>query len=250
MNSVKPLFNSYLWSAPAAAPDCPRAATASNLPAEYDFRAAYPKCVPRIRTQDEKTPAHLLVSASLVSDVLCKATGGNTRPELSVDHLKSCIPVNATAESTGFIVDSLNFVKTHDVPLAECLNAEQCSAKCDRKVAAGTIASMCKVSGEAAIKEAILKNGPVAAEVGLKSDFTSYRSGVYQYKKVPVIYNITGGHVVKIIGWGVKDGKKYWKIENTWGEDWGEHGFGNVEMGSAGVISEESVLGVVVNANK
>ncbi|VDO19293.1 unnamed protein product [Heligmosomoides polygyrus] len=33
-----------------------------------------------------------------------------------------------------------------------------------------------------------------------------------------------GGHAVKIIGWGVQNGTKYWTVANSWNTDWGEDG--------------------------
>merc|ERR1712151_379507 len=35
-------------------------------------------------------------------------------------------------------------------------------------------------------------------------------------------------HAVKIVGWGNMDGKPYWVIENSWGEDWGENGYAKI----------------------
>jgi cathepsin B len=33
-----------------------------------------------------------------------------------------------------------------------------------------------------------------------------------------------GGHAVKMIGWGVEDGVKYWTCINSWNALWGEKG--------------------------
>ncbi|RCN47333.1 hypothetical protein ANCCAN_06621 [Ancylostoma caninum] len=41
----------------------------------------------------------------------------------------------------------------------------------------------------------------------------------------------TGAHAVKIIGWGVENGTKYWRIANSWSTDWGEKGYFRIIRG-------------------
>jgi len=76
-------------------------------------------------------------------------------------------------------------------------------------------------TGESAIQQAIQEGGPVEVAFTVYSDFENYAGGVYQHKSGSAV----GGHAVKMVGWGVDNGVKYWKIANSWNPYWGENGY-------------------------
>ena len=57
-----------------------------------------------------------------------------------------------------------------------------------------------------------MTNGPVQVAFDVYSDFLSYKSGVYQH----LTGDMLGGHAVKMIGWGIENGTKYWLCVNSW----------------------------------
>lgn len=62
----------------------------------------------------------------------------------------------------------------------------------------------------------ISTNGPVEADFTVYSDFVQYKSGVYQRHSREAL----GGHAIRILGWGVEGGVKYWLCANSWNTDW------------------------------
>lgn len=68
------------------------------------------------------------------------------------------------------------------------------------------------------VKDA-LKKGPVITSMTVYEDFLTYSSGIYK----SVSNKSVGGHAVSIVGYS--DAERYWLVRNSWGEDWGDHGF-------------------------
>lgn len=56
----------------------------------------------------------------------------------------------------------------------------------------------------------------------------NYKSGVYV--KSPNA-KLDGGHAVTLVGYGTEEGIDFWKIQNSWGPDWGEKGFFKIKRG-------------------
>lgn len=72
-----------------------------------------------------------------------------------------------------------------------------------------------------------MTDGPVETAFTVYQDFENYVSGIYQQTSNTVL----GGHAVKITGWGVENGVKYWKVANSWNPYWGEKGFFRILRG-------------------
>jgi cathepsin C len=107
------------------------------------------------------------------------------------------------------------------------------------------------------IKEEIYRNGPVVLSFEPSQDFMFYSGGIY--KTAPTDAATGKGtlralrkhidydqewervdHAVVAVGYGEEDGQKYWRIQNSWGEDWGEEGFFRMAMG----VDESGIEGI------
>merc|ERR1711920_891086 len=73
----------------------------------------------------------------------------------------------------------------------------------------------------------IMTYGPVETAFTVYADFANYASGIYQHTSGSEL----GGHAVRIVGWGVDSGTKYWKVANSWNPYWGEKGYFRIKRG-------------------
>lgn len=85
-----------------------------------------------------------------------------------------------------------------------------------------------------------------------------YKSGVYhspvqdlwvfQDDKKPEWEKVD--HSVLLYGWGEEKGEKYWELQNTWGDNWGEHGHFRMRRGvddSAIESLAEAAMPTIIN---
>eukprot|EP00591_Stephanopyxis_turris_P007376 CAMPEP_0195507802 /NCGR_PEP_ID=MMETSP0794_2-20130614/1171_1 /TAXON_ID=515487 /ORGANISM="Stephanopyxis turris, Strain CCMP 815" /LENGTH=332 /DNA_ID=CAMNT_0040634597 /DNA_START=74 /DNA_END=1072 /DNA_ORIENTATION=+ len=90
------------------------------------------------------------------------------------------------------------------------------------------------------IKAEIYTRGPVAAGINAEP-IIKYDGGIVQDHK---LWHKVPNHIVSIVGWGKDEetGISFWVIRNSWGQYWGNVGFGHIEMGRnvLGIESEVS----------
>ena len=84
----------------------------------------------------------------------------------------------------------------------------------------------------------ILEYGSVSATMDVYSDFENYVSGIYHHVKGENL----GGHAIRVVGWGVEDNVKYWKIANSWNPFWGEKGYFRIVRGTDECGIEDNML--------
>jgi len=82
-----------------------------------------------------------------------------------------------------------------------------------------------KISKTEEIKRALVLYGPVVTMIRTDKCFLLYGGGVFNGEN-----NNDVTHFVLIVGWD--DEKGAWLIKNSYGEDWGEKGFGWIKYGS------------------
>lgn len=98
-------------------------------------------------------------------------------------------------------------------------------------------------ANELALKKAVGAVGPVSIGVDA-SEWMFYGSGVFDSEDCGDELN----HGVLLVGYGAGDnGTNYWKVKNSWGEEWGEEGFIRVKRTDS--EDQEGLCGLAMDAS-
>ena len=232
----------------------------NDLPEFYDARLVYPKCesLQEIRDQGSCGSCWAFSSSEVMSDRICIKSGQTLQPRISAVHLVSCcigcgngcnggypqFAFMSWVESgvpTGGMYGDKNSCKPYVFPACEhhqipgphgpCDVKYRPTPKCENKCIDeynktveedlwfGEEAYAVPKDEEKIMTE-IMENGPVTALFIVYDDFAVYHSGVYQH----ITGDYSGLHAIKVVGWGVENGVKYWQCVNSWNDNWGDKG--------------------------
>jgi len=170
----------------------------------------------------------------------------SVRETLSVQQILSCSVYNQGCDG-GYTYLSLKFGNEVELVPESCypykLKTGSCKNRCDTKKLDTTYkvidyyyvgGSYGKCTEELLMKE-ILEKGPVVVSFEPDYTFMMYKSGIFQSTKKSWIDNKIStkpqwqkvDHSVTAVGWGYDEEKKvkYWLLQNSWGERWGENGY-------------------------
>ncbi|XP_055586210.1 cathepsin B-like [Uranotaenia lowii] len=220
-----------------------------DIPEEFDARTQWPKCnsIREVRDQGCCGSAVVVAAVSVMSDRWC--VNSPTKDNFNFGEFELLCRKEGREEACNGA--ELNqpwdyWVKygigsgapygregaCHSYPFTTCNStnpreqAPACSNPCqDRRYGRSGYRV---AASEDAIKSEIFRFGPVMAVFNVYDDFRAYKSGVYKH----VTGEGKGTHVLRIIGWGVEDGVKYWLAANSWGATWGTSGFVKIARGS------------------
>jgi len=255
-----------------------------QLPASFDSAEQWPQCsvISNVRDQSSCGSCWAFGSVSSFESRACIATGKDVK--YSPEQTAFCFNYNGCGggnnvwrdfQSEG-VVTGGDYTDTqggtcsryslkpcaHHVPADEkyqpCPSSEYPSPSCPRSCESGYsksfsadkmyAATTASYRGEQNIMQDLVEHGPMYVSFSVYGDFPTYKSGVYTHTSGSYL----GGHAVTLVGYGELDGQKYWKIKNSWNENWGNNGHfliarGNNECGiegdaGAGTVSSSKVV--------
>ena len=246
----------------------------NDLPEQYDPREAYPDCesIKEVRDQANCGSCWAFGAVEAMSDRICIKSGQKDQTRVSSQNLLACCSACGFGCDGGYPAYAWNYWKNTGIvtgglygdkqycqpyflpecdhhtegshgPCPETVDTPDCVKNCDdgnQKPYSDEMtygATAYSVSGEENIMQELYENGPVEAAFTVYEDFLTYKSGIYQY----VTGSALGGHAIKMIGWGVENGTKYWICVNSWNNEWGEQGTFRILRGTNECGIETSV---------
>ncbi|XP_026317557.1 cathepsin B-like [Hyposmocoma kahamanoa] len=248
----------------------------ASLPENFDPRDKWPNCptLNEIRDQGSCGSCWAFGAVEAMTDRVCTYSNGTKHFHYSAEDLLSCCPVCGFGCNGGIPTLAWEYWKHFGIVSGGSYNSSQgcrpyeippcehhipgnripCSGdtktpKCYRSCEDGYNVAYKKDKhygkhvysvkrDEEHIKAELYKYGPVEAAFTVYSDLLSYKSGVYKH----IDGEALGGHAIKILGWGVEKGNKYWLIANSWNADWGENGFFKILRGEDHCGIESSII--------
>lgn len=248
----------------------------NSLPENFDPRDKWPNCptLNEIRDQGSCGSCWAFGAVEAMTDRYCIYSNGTKHFHFSAEDLLSCCPVCGLGCNGGMPTLAWEYWKHFGLVSGGSYNSSQgclpyqiapcehhvpgnrmpCSGdtgtpKCVRACRPGYPSTYKKdkrygkhvfsVRGEEKhIQAEIFKNGPVEGAFTVYADLLAYKSGVYKH----VAGDELGGHAIKIMGWGVENGTKYWLVANSWNSDWGDNGFFKILRGEDHCGIESSIV--------
>lgn len=139
-------------------------------------------------------------------------------------------------------------------PSCELNQGQACPTKCDADAKPphnnfnqdkfGFVGGVETPGNEADIQQSMMTGGPVTALMDLYKDLSYYAGGIYHHDAST---SKIGEHAVRLVGWGLDNSTRYWKVANSYGDKWGEHGYFRILRGTkecnieSGVYSSSAV---------
>ncbi|XP_025422255.1 cathepsin B-like [Sipha flava] len=247
-----------------------------DLPERFDARERWPECaslLDAIKDQSNCGSCWAVSAASVFSDRLCIATRGAVARNLSAEHLNNCCYRCGHGCDGGMPENAWYFFSRHGIVTGgdygsdqgcqpysiypcgkgrnQCIDPDPDTPECTVKSCTNALYTKDYRSdlyyvdivyslpnSEEDIMADIYENGPVQAAFWVYTDFMYYKSGVYRYTRG----ENEGGHAIKILGWGIENGIKYWLCVNSWTRSWGENGLFKILRGNNECNIEQRVI--------
>jgi len=210
-----------------------KAKTHSNATMKFETDFSWDLAGMPIRQQGNCGSCWAISSVEAVEAQLLK-DGTNVR--VSAQALVDCVPNPKHCGGTGGCDGAtgelaLQYMMDHGIPLESEVGYSGETQQCENTNPDGQFSSNKRVTLSGwnqlpsnklqPLQQALTMEGPAVVSVDANNWF-DYTRGVFDgcEKENPVL-----GHAVLLVGYGQDNGKDYWRIQNSWGSDWGEAGY-------------------------
>jgi len=191
------------------------------LPTSFDWRSQ--NIVTSIKDQGNCGGCWAFASVAALESLLLINHSVTAEPDLSEQFLVS-YDIRNRGCNGGTLSAAAAFLEKQGTPSEACKPYQATSRKMpfpcsDWKDQAAGIGAFESVEQTVDALKAAVYKGPVPTGFYVFEDFYAYTGGVYSHvsgKKV-------GGHAVLVVGWD--DVQQCFIVKNSWGPDWGEHGY-------------------------
>lgn len=248
----------------------------ANLPESFDPRDKWPNChsLSEIRDQGSCGSCWVFGAVEVMTDRYCIYSNGSKQFHFSAQDALTCASSEDIGcnggwprvvfeywKNTGIvsggnyntnegcqpyeIAPCKHFLARSLPPCSDRVDIPQCKQSCENNYTDYTADKRrgkdwyTVAPNEDDIKAELFKNGPVTTGFSVYDDFVHYKHGVYKRQQGS---RHAGFHAVKILGWGVENGEKYWLIANSWNPGWGDKGFFKILRGEDHCGIESEVL--------
>lgn len=242
---------------------CPQRVYPSSIviPSSYDLRQAFPSTLSPIRNQGECGCCWAFATTSVLADRFAIAAyklNRTVRRLLSTQTMLDCSTGCLSGGQCnmgcngGYNTLAIEYFNRTGVVGESCRPYQAAQQVCPAvRCAAGVSSqvyhsSMCySLETVEDMQRDIMLHGPIVAGLQIFQGFESYTGGIFTVTSQAT----SGGHAVRLIGWGEENGVQYWIGANQWTTWWGEKGYFRIRRGTSEATIENYVIAMEPSLN-